>query len=702
MSRVHRELSQAIMLDRQGRFAEAAAVYRKVLATEPGNGEVLSRLGIVLARMGHTGDAVGALAAAVRSQPRNPAMQANLGNALSTLGRHADAVMCYERALALKPDLAAAHHGLGLALLRIGRFEDAASSLGHAAELAPNDSGAHADLGVALERIDRKHDAIRCFRRAVELNPNHADAHHNLGLVRAVLGESAAALVSLDRALALQPTRPAIQGDRGNVLLALGRPAEALACYDFAISREPREAGLHHNRGMALMALARYEEAVTSFEAASVLAPRLFDAHFHRGVALLQLDRLAECLSSFDLALGLRPHSAEIYNNRGVVLARLSRPEEALECFSQAVLRNPDHAESYTNAGNTLKGLRRYREALQHFDRALSIRPDEPMTIWSKALLKLALGEFRDGWPLYEARFRLAHLIPLQRHLDIPRWSGGESIEGATLLVYAEQGIGDTLLFCRFIPLLEARGAKVLFEVQPVLKRLLGSLAMRGTLIGRGESIGRPDRICPLLSLPLALGTEIGAVPGGAPYLNAESAAVQRWNSQLSVLAGLRVGLNWQGNSQTETQPWLRGRSFALREAAPLARVPGVSLVSLQKGEGSDQRDHVDFKAKLAQLTDPLDMGADEFADTAALVKSLDLIITSDTAMAHLAGALGAPVWVVLQFEADWRWFIERDDSPWYPTMRLFRQRRPGDWAEVFERVAQALRTQVLARASPT
>jgi hypothetical protein len=307
------------------------------------------------------------------------------------------------------------------------------------------------------------------------------------------------------------------------------------------------------------------------------------------------------------------------------------------------------------------------------------------------------LGEFREGWPLYESRLSLAHVLPLQRSFRAPRWSGAEPVEHKTVLVYAEQGLGDTVQFCRYVKLLEARGARVLFEVQPALRTLLGSLEIQGSLVSHGEPLPAFDLVCPLLSLPLAFGTEMHNLPGGVPYLSVNETARRTWKQRLAALPGLKVGLNWQGNAATEKQPWLRGRSFALGEAAALAHLPEVSLISLQKGEGSEQRETVAFKSRIAQLTDPRDMGPAEFADTAALVTALDLVITSDTAIAHVAGALGVPVWVVLQFDADWRWLNAREDSPWYPTMRLFRQRSAGDWTEVFARVAHELRAVSLS-----
>jgi hypothetical protein len=393
--------------------------------------------------------------------------------------------------------------------------------------------------------------------------------------------------------------------------------------------------------------------------------------------------------------LAVDGNSPEALNNRGAVLVRLFRPTEALTDFSRATELRPDYADAHTNFGNTLRGLGRYEEALQHLDRALSLKPDDPQVRWSKAVLKLGLGELREGWPLYEARLQIEPGVRLQRTFEQPRWMGGESLAGRTLLVYAEQGLGDTLQFCRYIPLLEAMGANVVFEVQPVLKPLLGSLAMRGTLIGRGEPLPPFELHTPLASLPLALGTELDSIPGGVPYLHVDPAAAHTWAQRLAALPGLKVGLNWHGNPEAEKLSVLQARSFPLATAAPLARLEGVSLVSLQKGAGSEQRPQAGFE--LAQLTDPLHMGAEEIAhETAAILTGLDLLITADTALAHLAGALGVRVWVVLQAVPDWRWFAARADSPWYPSMRLFRQRAPGDWPELFERVAvelAALRT---------
>ena len=684
-------LAQGHALQQQGRLAEAAATLRELLRQEPRNAQALHLLGVTVGQMGRHQEALELMAKAIDVDPSNASVHTNLANALGEVGRHAEAVGSYDRALALQPGLAAAHRGRGLALMRLGETQAALEGLGFAAQLAPYDAQVQNDFGVVLELAGRKEEALKQFTRAVALNPQHLQAHHNRSAVETILGRYDNALQSIDRALALQPRNTAILANRGNVLLALGRPAEALASYDRALAVATGNPTLHYRRGVVLLTLQRHEEALVSFDRALALAADNFAAHFHRGVALALLERHTEALASFDRALSLDAQSAEALNNRGTQLEHLGRSVEALESFSRAITLKPDYAAACINAANMLKGLERFGEALASFDRALALEPDHATALWSKSLLKLTLGEFDAGWPLYEARLRLEHLRPYHRSFAVPRWSGAEALTGKTILVHAEQGLGDTLQFARYMPLLESRGAHVLFEVPAELRKLMRSLPMRGTLLTRGASLPHFDYYCPLLSLPLAFRTQRDTIPGGVPYVTAEETAIEAWRERLRALPGLKVGLNWQGHVGAEKQPWIRGRSFALVLAAPLARVPGVSLVSLQKGEAARQRSQVEFGAALAELTDPLDTGPDALMETAALMGALDLVITSDTSVAHLAGALGVAVWVVLQKVPDWRWLLETADSAWYPTMRLFRQRVAGEWPEVFARLADEL-----------
>lgn len=717
-------VAQAVQLHQQGRVAEAASVCRQVLAREPRNSDAMHLLGLAAATFGDLPQALALISAAVQLQPGNAAMHTNLGSALAQAGRHGEAIDCYDRALALHPQLVIAHRGRGSALMQLGRIDEAVASFTAALRLMPQDDHAHTGLGVVLARAGRPAEARECLERARTLNPNNIDAHHNLALLESMAGRHAEALASIERAITLQPQNPSLHTERGFELLALFRPLEALASFERALALRPGDAAAHHNVAVALiglerhaealanleralerapraapthllhgktcLALGRPAEALASLERARELAPHEFTAHLDRGVALTRLRRNEEAVASFDRALALDPASHEAANNRGAVLVRMFRPAEAVGDFARATGLKPDYVEAHINAGIALRGLARYDEAVASLDRALALRPGDPTATWCKALNKLGAGEFREGWPLYEARL---HRDPgMLRNFAAPRWSAGEPLAGKRLFVYAEQGLGDTLQFCRYIPQLEELGAQVILEVQPVLEPLLASLAMRGRLIARGQPLPEFDLHTPLGSVPGLLGTDLATIPRNVPYLHVQPDAARTWAQRLASLPGLKVGLNWQGNLQAERAAALEARSFPLAVAAPLTRVSGVSLVSLQKGEGSEQRAQVEFGDGVAQLTDPQHMGPEELAsETAAIVKGLDLVITADTALAHLAGALGARTWVVLQAVPDWRWLIERSDSPWYPTLRLFRQRTPGDWSEVFERMAVEL-----------
>jgi Flp pilus assembly protein TadD len=448
---------------------------------------------------------------------------------------------------------------------------------------------------------------------------------------------------------------------RGRIFLRNKRPTEALASLDLALVFSRDDVEVYYQRGLALQALGRYEEA----------------------------------LACFDRALTIKADSAEIVNARGAVLERLDRSEEALACFERAVVLKPSHVGAHTNAGNTRTALGRYDAALKDFDAALAIAPDDAKAMWSKSLLLLSLGDFSQGWPLYESRLQFE---PDPRTFTVPRWTGHEPLAGKTILIHAEQGLGDTVQFIRYARPLEERGARVILEVQPVLVGLLRSLPMQGRLIAQGDPVPSVDFHCPLLSLPLEFQTQLDTIPGGVPYLRADPDAVSAWRARVEAIPGFKVGIHWQGNVETERQDWARGRSFPLECLSPLARVDGVRFVSLQKGAAANQRHNVSFSEQIFELTDPQRLGEADLLDTAALVSTLDLVVTSDTLLAHLCGALGVPVWTVVPSVPDWRWGRDRSDNPWYPSMRVFRRQVGGDWPEVFEDVATQLASVVRSK----
>jgi tetratricopeptide (TPR) repeat protein len=572
----------------------------------------------------------------------------------------------------------------------MGQAHEAVAQLLAAAEARPSNPYILNNLGNALSSVGRHGEAAGVFERAAALKPDLLVAHRGRAFAELSERRYEEALRSIDRALALHPQDAVMLANRGNALRALKRFEEALASYDKSLIFAPGDPDIHHSQALALISLERYEDALGSLERAQALAPERFGIHFHRGVALSLLERHAEALASFERALTIEARSAEALGNLGVELGHLGRSEEALVAFAKAAEAKPDYIDAFNNAAGTLNSLGRRGEALEQFDRALRIQPDHAPTLWSKSLLKLALGEYEEGWPLYESRLRLEYLREYRRTFSMPRWTGREDLANKRILIHAEQGLGDAIQFCRYLPFLEEKGAQVICEVPEALSKLLQSLRFGGALICQGQPLPPAlDYYCPLLSLPLAFQTRADTIPATVPYLAADAAAVESWRLRLSALPGLKIGLNWQGHAVAERQAWIRGRSFPLACAAPLARVPGISLVSLQKGAAAQQRTEVEFGSQLTQLIHPDDVTADALMETAALMSALDLIVTSDTAVAHLAGALGVPVWVALHAMPDWRWLLDRADSPWYPSMRLFRQRSSGDWPELFERLAR-------------
>jgi tetratricopeptide (TPR) repeat protein len=718
-------LELAVRHQQAGRLREAVAIYQDILRAAPANADVMQRLGVALAQGGLPEEGARLLARSVELNPNKPTVLLNLARALLTLGRAADALQCCDRALALDDSIVDGHRLRGTALADLGRTEEALAHFGHAARLAPSDARPLIDLGALLASSERVPDALACFERAVALDSAQAPAHHNLGILAARMGDHERALQSFDRAVALDPRNAGLHNNRGASLKELGRYSEALQSYTAAIEIEPVNGLLLRNRavvnlllkqyaaavrdyhsalarlgekpldliglGSALLALDRHDEAIPSLEKAAAQLPEEIEAHIQLGVAFLRAERHTEAVASFDRALAVERRT-EVLNNRGVALAALGRPDEALQSFIESAAHAGGVADTHTNMGVVFKSIGDFRQAELQFDRALSIKRDDAAANFESAFLQLTLGNYRQGWLQYEARFRVPALKISQRDFAAPRWDGRQSLDGKTVLIHAEQGLGDTIQFARYIPLLRERGASVVFEVMPPLKALMKSMGDHARLIGRGEALPPVDFHCPLLSLPLAFDTQLATIPASTPYLAADAARIAFWAERLKGLRGLRVGIAWQGNPQVERLIWARGRSMPLTALTPLAETSGVNLVSLQKGAGAEQLDTADFRDRIVDLGPEFDAGADAFLDSAAVMASLDLVITTDTAIAHLAGALRRPVWVALNVAADWRWLRERQDSPWYPGMRLFRQPdRHQGWEPVVNDLVNAV-----------
>ncbi|HEX4146742.1 MAG TPA: tetratricopeptide repeat protein [Pirellulales bacterium] len=499
-------------------------------------------------------------------------------------------------------------------------------------------------------------------------------------------GRLAEATAACGQILAIRPDLFELQNYLGVLLAQQGKLDEALARFEQALVLKPNYADAHNNAGSVLLSQGRLVQAAARYTQALALDPNNADAHNNLGSVLLHQGRLAEAAAHYTRALAIRPDHAEAHNNLGNALVEQGLLVEAAARFEQAVALRSDYAEAHNNLGSVLVSQGRLDEAAARYRQAIALRPDYAEPQLGLATCYLATGDYQRGWPANEARLRVTGFVP---PAGIPRWTG-EPLAGRSLLLVPEQGLGDAIQFLRYIRPLKELGARVVLACPKALGRLLASHSDVDELfiLGSAAALPRVDFYLPLMSAPAALLATTSAIPADVPYLWADPRLTEHWRQELAGIAGLKIGIVWQGSREYRSDRW---RSIPLARFAPLARLPGVRLISLQKGFGSEQVATVGFP--VLDLSGQLDQVAGPFMDTAAVIGNLDLVVSPDTAIAHLAGALGAPVWLALQSSPDWRWMRDRDDSPWYPTARLFRQSRFGQWPDVFERMAKAIQT---------
>jgi tetratricopeptide (TPR) repeat protein len=600
-------------------------------------------------------------------------------------GDLAQAEQLYLRLLAARPDHFDALQMLGILRYHQKRLPEALAALGAALEAKPDFAPAFLSYGLVLDALERRTEALASYDRALALAPHYAEAHYNRGLVLRGLARPAEALASFEQALSIKPDYVEAHFNRGNALQDLRRPAEALASFEAALAIKPDHVGALNNRGLALTGLHRPADALASFERVLAIQPDHVRALNNRGNTLQELRRPAEALAAYEKALAVQPAYAQAHYNRGIVLRGLKRPAEALASFDSALAIDPNHVDALNNRGIVLRDLDRPLEALASYDRALAIEPGYAEAHSNRSCLALLLGDFERGFEEFEWRWRVPEIAPWRRDFAQPLWRGEAPLAGKTILLHAEQGFGDAIQFVRYVPLVAAQGATVVLEVPPPLAALFARVAGAALVVGRGDALPAFDCHCPLASLPLAFKTRLETIPASVPYLSPAPDRVTKWRQRLPQAGQRRVGIAWAGNANFKGD---QSRSIGLARFSPLLSVPGIELVGLQKDLRDGDRDILRNHPQVVHLGDAIA----DFGDTAAIMSALDLVVSSDTSVAHLAGALGKPVWVLLQFVADWRWLRGRSDNPWYPTARLFRQREIDDWESVIARVAQELR----------
>jgi tetratricopeptide (TPR) repeat protein len=713
-----------------GKPNEAIAFLQQAVRLQPAAPDPRHHLGVVLSEVDRLDEAVAHLQEAWRLRPHSAEISRNLrntlaahhnkrGNALEEQNRLAEAMGCYQDALAVEPNFIPARGNLGNVLKLQGRFEEAEVCYKRVLELAPNSAQAHNDLGLIAIARDDTEGAIRHFRRSLELDPQFPSAHTNLGVCYSRIGELEQAAAHCTRALELNPNFDEAHNDLGSVLIRQEKLEEAVSHLREAVRLNPRYFDAYHNLGVALSLqnklgeaevvlqqgvelapnytdmrsqlaliqkrLGKNEQAEANYRRAVELAPNHLSALNGLGAVLAEKKKYDEAMSYYRRALDLKPDYADVHNNVGAVLSEQDRVDEAIESYHRVLKLNPECQPAYYNLADALVKKNDLPAAIEACRKSIELAPEDPESHGLLGLLLLKSGEFAEGWEEYEWRFKAKDFE--DQAPDKPRWDGS-SLEGRTILLRGEQGLGDTIQFIRYAKLVKKRGGTVIVECPRQVLQLIATAEGVDKVIAKGDPRPDFDVHAPLLSLPAIFETTLKNVPNKVPYLKPDKELLAKWKDELSKGKGLKVGIAWQGNP-TYRKDHLR--SVPLTFFQDIVNMSGARFYSLQFGQGREQ---------LANLKDPervVDLGdrLGEFHETAAIVANLDLVISSDNGNVHLAGALGVPVWMATSFAPDWRWLLERPDSPWYPTMRLFRQPAVRDWDTVFRNIKEALKQKV-------
>jgi tetratricopeptide (TPR) repeat protein len=683
-----------------GCLTEVAQGYRRVLERNPRQPEALVGMSLVALASRQFDAAVTMAAAAVDAAPEMGAAWVALGQALKSAGRIEEAERAYGQAIRLDGMNALARMGLGELKNAAGRPEEATREFELALKRQPALAAAHLGLGNALACLERNEEALERYERTLSLKPRLAEAEFAAGFVLGRLGRQKEAEVRYRRALVARPDFAAAWMNLGSLLREQGREVYAEAALQRAVELRPDLIS-----GWINLAVLERERR----------RPAEAEAHLRKAFAI-NLDQVETLISwcqfrasERDLAgawawlrwaLARAPDQPEAINMQGIMLHNEGRYAEAIEVFERAEALG--HKAAASNRGNSLLDLGRMEEALAAQEAAVAREPESAGASYNLALTRLRLGDWERGWPGYEARWRFREVHRSPRVFRQPRWMG-EPLDGRRILLHAEQGLGDTIQFCRYATLVAARGGTVLLQVQEPALRLMESLPVVRS--GQAETAllgAKPpefDCECPLMSSPAVFATTVETVPWPGAYLGADpKQAAEKWVQTPFVRPGrtaLRVGLAWAGNPRYKAD---RQRSMKLKTLLPLLRTPEINWISLQKGAAAEQI--ADLSGKLF-VWDACSQDRD-LAETAAMVATLDLVVTTDTCIAHLAGAMAKPVWILLPHLSDWRWMQETETTPWYPTARLFRQTSPGDWAEVLQCVIGELSALCTARLRQT
>lgn len=603
-------------------------------------------------------------------------------------GKLADAKNCYGQVLEINPLHFDSLYLSSAIAVEENNDELAIDFLNRALAINPSHIDALFNLSVLLEKIGETEKALSTYELLNQFAQNHVQSRYNYASLLAKLGQVPNAINEFKKVIELQP----------DLLIARQNYEKLLWSQSQQVELAPNNTNEFiqaHNKGLLLLEGNQFPAALEYFEKALMIEPTSFEGHHNKGMTLEKMGRLQEALGHYQQAIEYCPESSRTFNNLGNAYRELDRLNEAIQSFEKAIELDPNYAEAFSNLGWTLFRLQEYRQSKEYFKKAIKINPSLSPAVFNLSLCQLTLGEFDEGWINYEERMKQPLYQKKIDPLNKPQWDGNQELNGKVIYIHSEQGLGDTIQFCRYIKLLAARGAKVLFEPQVQLKRLLKNLDGVSQLLEPGQVIPPYDYHCPLMSLPLAFKTNQYTIPNDAPYIFAEESKKIYWAEKLAAISGLKVGLVWSGGFRPNNpELWgvnqRRNMSF---ELISQLNMEGIEFFSLQKGEGAEAelKKHKDRLWKSGNLHNFADELQD-FSDTAALIDQLDLVISVDTSTAHLAGAMGKPVWILNRFDGCWRWRDKGDTSQWHTTAKLYRQKSTGCWDEVIDKVRNDLK----------
>jgi len=641
-------IQQGFALHQQGRFIEAQAFYERILAIQANHFDALQLLGMLSAQTGQFPKAVDFLKKAIRINPKHADCYSNLANALKELKHYDEALLNYDRAIRINPDFALTHFNRGVTLQELHRLEEAVKSYNRAIRIDPDYPHSHSNRGLILKELKRFDEALESYDRAISINPNFAHTHSNRALI----------------------------------LKELKRYNEALESCDQAIRINPDYAEAYSNRGLTLHELKHFDKALESFAQAISIKPDFAEAYFSRGFTLQELKHFNQALESYDQAINIKPDYAEAFTNRGLTLQELRYLNEALESYDRAVRIKPNYVLAHLNRGITLQELKRLDEAQGSYAKAISIDPNYAFAHFNLSLCNLLAGNFKDGWQGYEWRMKTEAINNTTevRNFSQPRWLGADSLKDKTILLYAEQGLGDTIQFCRYVSLVAELGAKVILEVQRPLVKLLKGLEGVHQVVAMGDAIPDFDYQCPLLSLPLAFNTELHNIPPITRLITSNPEKVAMWQAQLGKKSKLRIGLVWSSVSGFKND---HIRSITLLELLKALPKDGFEYICLQKEIKAIDKEVLEANPQIRFVGNHFE----DFTDTAALIECVDLVISTCTSVPHLSCSLGKETWLMLSYIPYWLWLLDRNDNPWYPSAKLYRQEKIGDWDGVLEKI---------------